>query len=718
MEHTVNAGRREFLKAGTAVAGGLLIGFYLPGAERLARAEGAPAGGFKPNAWLRIGNDDSVTILVDKSEMGQGVMTALPMLIAEELEADWRKIRVENAPADKAYTNPQLGMQATGGSTSVRSSWERLRKAGATAREMLVTAAAQDWGVKEETCRAESGAVLHPGSGRKLRYGELADKAAALPVPEDAILKDPREFKVIGKSMPRLDTPAKVSGNAEFGMDVKVPGMLTALVARCPVFGGKLAGFDAAKAKAIKGVRHVLPIESGVAVVADNFWAAQQGRNALGIAWDEGPRRDLNSEGIRKDFVELAAKPGATAKAQGDAVQAMQSAAKTIEAVYEVPYLAHATMEPMNCTAHVRKDGCDVWVPTQGQTMAQMTAAKITGLPPAKVSIHTTFLGGGFGRRAEQDFVAEAVQLSKLLEAPVKVVWTREDDMRHDFYRPATYNRLRAAFDPRGEPVAWSHRIVGPSIMSRVFPNVVKDGIDGTSVEGAANLPYDIPNLFVDYVMHDPGVPVGFWRSVGSSQNAFVTECFIDELAASANKDPYLFRQALLHNAPRHKAVLDLAAAKAGWGKPAPRGRARGIAVHQCFGSFVAQVAEVSLSKQGEVRVHRVVCAIDCGQVVNPDIVHAQMESAIVFGLTAALGGEITIKAGRVQQGNFNDYPLLRLTQMPRIEVHILPSQEHPGGVGEPGTPPIAPAVANALYALTCKRIRRLPIRAAELRRT
>ena len=705
----INESRRQFLKIGAVAGGGLLIGFHLPLANRAGEAEAA-ASEFVPNAWIRIDADDTVTLRVASSEMGQGVYTAIPMLLAEELECDWARITVEMAPADKAYTNPLIGQQLTGGSTAVRAFWTPLRQAGATGRELLIRAAAQTWKVKEDECRAANGVVVHKTSQRKARYGELAASAATLPVPTEVFLKEPGEFKLIGKSTARLDTPRKVNGSAVFGMDVTMPGLLTAVVARCPVFGGTLKKFDATTAKNVAGVRQVFAIQSGVAVVADSFWAAKQGRDALVLEWDEGAHAKLNSAGIRTQLEQAMKTPGAGARNDGDTAKAFKAAAKRIEAVYEVPYLAHACMEPMNCTALVKKESCELWVPTQGQTGAQLVASKITGLPPEKVKVNTTFLGGGFGRRSEQDFVAEAVQVAMTTGAPVKLVWTREDDMQHDYYRPATLNRLSAALDKKGMPIAWRHEMAGASIMTRVFPNSVKSGLDRTSIEGAANLPYAIPNLHVTWAMENGAVPVGFWRSVGSSQNAFITECFLDELAAAAGKDPYQYRRALLAKHPRHLGVLDLAANKANWGKPLASGRTRGIAVAEAFGSYCAQVAEVTV-EHGQVRVQRVVCAIDCGMVVNPDTVVAQMESGIVYGLTAALKGEITIKDGRVEQGNFNDYPLLRLDEMPEIEVHIVKSGEHPGGVGEPGTPPIAPAVANAVFAATGKPVRKLPIR-------
>jgi isoquinoline 1-oxidoreductase subunit beta len=704
--------RREFIRVSARAGGGFLLGVRLEPRTRFAAAQTplVEAADFAPNAWIRIASDGTVTVMIDKSEMGQGVTTSLPMLVAEELEADWKAIRTEFAPADPVYNNTLFGMQATGGSSSVRSSWKSLRSAGAAAREMLVQAAAQRWGVDPASCTARSGEVSHQPSGRRLGYGELAAAAALLPVPKEPRLKDPKDFRVIGTRVHRLDTPAKVMGTATFGIDVKLPGLLTAVVARSPVFGGKRARHDASKAVSIQGVRKVLAIESGVAVVADGYWPAQQGRKALVVEWNEGANAGLSSATIMQTLRSAAAKPGAVARHEGAGTDALPRAARRIDAEYTVPYLAHATMEPMNCTAHVRADGCDVWAPTQRQDETRAVAARITGLAPEKVAVHTTYLGGGFGRKFETDFVAEAVEISKAMNAPVKVIWSREDDMQHDFYRTAAYNKLNAGLDAEGWPLVWTNKVVSDSSMARVFPPLVQNGLDSDAVEGAANLPYAIPNIHVEFVLQNLGVPVGFWRSVGSSQNAFITECFLDELAAATGKDPVEFRRRLLTKSPRLLGVLELAASKAGWGKPLSAGRHRGIAVHESFGSFVAQVAEVSITS-GTVRVHRVVCAVDCGQVVNPDTVEAQMESGIVYGLTAALKGEITIDRGRVVQTNFNNYGMLLQREMPAIEVHIVPSTEPPGGVGEPGTPPIAPAVANAVRAATGQPVRSLPIR-------
>ncbi len=692
--------RRHFLQVTGAV--GLVIAFRIP-----VRRGAVP---FAPNAWLRIGTDDSVLVIVDRSEMGQGVTTSLPMLLAEELEADWTKIRFEFAPADKAYINQLFGIQGTGGSSSVRAAWKPLRVAGAQARTMLIAAAAQTWSVEPASCRAEAGAVTHAATNRRLSYGALAQQAAALPVPADVQLKDPKTWRLAGKPTKRLDTRFKVNGSAQFGIDVRVPGMLTAVVARSPVFGGKVRSFDATAAKAIAGVHHVVQISSGVAVVGDGYWPAKQGREALTVTWDEGPVAQVSSASIAQLFAQRAAQDGAVARHDGDAVAALAGAPQRVEAVYEMPFLAHATMEPMNCTAHVRADGVDIWAPTQNQTGVQMVGGQIGGVPPEKVAVHTTYLGGGFGRRFELDFIVEALETSKAAGAPVKVIWSREDDIQHAQYRPANYHQLRAGLDASGRPVSWTHRIVAPSIMARMFPQTVKNGLDGEAVEGGVGLPYAIPNVHVDYQLTDTGIPVGFWRSVNNSFNAFAVEGFMDELAAAAKQDPYEYRRALLANAPRDRGVLELAASKAGWGTPLPAGRGRGIAVYKSFESFAAQVAEVSVSPEGDVRVHRVVCAIDCGMHVNPSTIEAQMQGGIVYGLTAALKGAIDIQGGRVVQSNFHDYQMLRLAEMPVVEVYIVPSEEAPGGVGEPGTPPIAPAVCNAIFAATGKRIRKLPI--------
>jgi len=672
------------------------------------------------NAFVEIGADETVTILVNKSEMGQGVYTSLPMLVAEELECEWSKIRVESAPVEAVYNHTAFGIQMTGGSTSVSSEWERLRKLGAAAREMLIGAAAAIWEVDNSSCRAENGKVIHR-SGKTFTYGELAAKAAALPPPQEVPLKDASAFKIIGKPMLRLDTPEKVNGRAVFGLDAKIEGMLTAVVARSPVFGGKVKSFSASKAKAVPGVKEVVQVESGVAVLGADFWSANLGRRALEVVWDEGPHAGLSTAGMREDYARLARTPGALARKEGDGEATLAKAAQKIEAEYEVPYLAHAMMEPLNCLVDLRDHSCEIWTGTQFQTVDQAAAARVAGLKPEEVKIHTLFLGGGFGRRANPhaDFVTEAVQVAKAAKKPVKVVWTREDDIKGGYYRPMWYDRIRAGLDEKKNLIAWQHTVVGQSILkgSPFEKGLAHDGIDITSVEGAEDLPYEIPSILVD--LHSPvlKVPVQWWRSVGHSHTGFVVESFMDEVAHAAGKDPFEFRQDLLAKHLRHKGVLELAAQKAGWGKPLPPDRARGIAIHESFGSFVAQVAEVSVNPAGKVRVHRVVCAIDCGRFVNPDMIAAQMEGGIVYGLSAALYGAITFKNGRVEQRNFNDYPVLRINEMPMVEVHIMQSQEEPGGVGEPGVPPIAAAVANAVFALTGKRIRRLPIRAEELKK-
>jgi isoquinoline 1-oxidoreductase subunit beta len=694
---TTSVNRRGFLKTAT---GGLLIGFCI---QERSELSAAPTDS-KLNAYVHVGSDDTVTLFIHKAEMGQGTVTSISMLLAEELECDWSKIRTEFPGVSPEY-GPYQGVV---GSQSIRTSWEPLRKAGATAREMLVEAAAQRWGVDKSRCRAENSAVVNTATNARLSYGDLADAASKVPIPTGVALKDPSQFRLIGKPTKRLDTHDKVNGRATFGIDVRVPGMLHAVVARCPVFGGKAASFDASKTKTIPGVKDVVQISTGVAVVADNTWSAMEGRRVLKVQWDEGAVASISSAGISKDFAEHAQKPGAVARKDGDAAASLASAAKKIEAVYETPFLAHAPMEPLNCVAHVRADRCEVWASTQGQTAARDAAAKITGLPPDKVQVYTRFMGGGFGRRARADYIGEAVEVSKAIGQPVQLTWSREDDLQQDFYRPAAYGRFTAGLDAQGWPVALSARLICPPFGG------LRDGVARTGVEGVVDLLYAIPNISVDYHALDPGIPVSYWRSVGYSQNTFFAESFVDELAAAGGKDPLELRRRLLANAPRLRAALDLVADKAGWGKPLPTGHARGISVVNNIGSFTAQVAEVSIDR-GKLRIHRVVCAVDCGYAVNPAGIEQQIRSGVVFGLSAALKGGITIDRGRVQQQNFHQYDVLRMEEMPAIEVHIVPSRNAPGGIGEASTPGIAPAVANAIFAATGKRVRRLPIRAEDL---
>ena len=715
MNGMVNVGRRNFLMTGAVLGGGLILGVYLPGCKKTGEETTARAEPFVPNAFIRIDPDGVITILCHKSEMGQGVYTALPMLVAEELEADWDTIRVEQSKVAPAYDHTQFGpMMVTGGSTSVRSEWERLRQAGAAARMMLVSAAANRWKVAADSCRASRGFVIHADGKQRFSYGQLTSDAAKLAPPEDVQLKSPDRFELLGKPLQRLDLPAKINGQAVFGIDATVPALLAAVVARPPVFGGQVKSFEATAAMKVAGVRGVFPIDLGVAVVADGFWAASRGRDVLRVEWDLGPLADLDSARQGQQYRELAANPGAVAAHRGDVAKAMDGASLTVEAVYEVPYLAHAPMEPLNCVADVRPDRCEIWTGTQMQTGDRDAAAAITGLPKEKIDLHTTFLGGGFGRRAVPDshFVREAVQVSQAAKVPVKLYWTREDDIHGGWYRPRAFNALAAGLDAAGMPVAWRHRIVCQSLMKGTpFESaMIHDGIDETSVEGAADSPYEIPNFLVDYHMAPEGVPVLWWRSVGHSFTGFVKEGFIDELAHAARQDPYQYRLRLLREHPRERGVLDLAAEKSGWGGPMPEGRGRGIAMHESFGSYIAQVAEVSLAGDGKIRVHKVTCAVDCGRTVNPDIIAAQMESAIVFGLSAALHGAITFRNGRVEQSNFDDYPVLRMNEMPEVAVFIVDSREAPGGVGEPGVPPIAPAVANAVFAASGVRLRQLPM--------
>lgn len=705
--------RRKFLKESTALMGGLVIGFYLPmKGGRAYAAEAPPKPVYPPNAFIRIAADDSITIVVNKSEMGQGVYTSLPMLIAEELEADWSRISVESAPVAAVYNHTAMPMQLTGGSSSIPSSWEQMRRVGASGRILLIRAAAQQWGVPESECHAENSQVIHV-SGKKLSYGKLADAAAKLPLPDNVALKLPKDFKIIGKATKRLDTPAKINGSAQFGLDVYLPGVLTVLIARSPVFGGKVKSFDAAEARKVSGVQGVYQVPTGIAVAASGFWPAKTARDLLEIEWDEGPGAALSTSKMRAEFLALANQPGAVARKDGDIVQGFKKAHKSVSAEYEIPYLAHATMEPLNVVVDLKPDHCSIWTGTQMQTMDAMMAAKTAGLKPEQVEIHTTFLGGGFGRRANprSDFVIEAVQVAMAVGQPVKVVWTREDDMRGGNYRPMWADHIEAGIAKDGKPLAWKHTLVGQSIVAdTAFAGfLVKNGIDVTSVEGAATLPYVIPNLQVE--LHSPKneVPVQWWRSVGHSHTAFVVETMIDELAHLAGKDPVAYRLTILPADSRYRGVLQLAADKAGWGKKKlPAGHAYGVAVHKSFDSYVAEIAEVSL-ENGKIRVHRVVAAVDCGLVINPDGVRQQIEGGIVYGLSAALHGAITLENGRVMQSNFHDYAPLRFSEMPQVEVHIVASSEPPTGIGEPGVPPIAPAVANAVFKLTGKRLRRMP---------
>jgi isoquinoline 1-oxidoreductase subunit beta len=712
-------GRRGFIKTGAAVGGGLLVSWYGSHLGAMGDTVSAEGKDFAINAFVRIGTDETVTVIAAHSEMGQGVYTSLPMLLNEELQADWSKIKVEAAPVDKVYNHPAFGMQMTGGSTTSAAEWERYRKMGAVARVMLIQAAAKQWNVGPETCEAKDGVVIQRASNKRATYGSLASAAAQLTPPVDVKLKSPKDFTLVGKATRRLDTPSKTNGAAQFGLDVHVPGMLTAVVMRPPVFGGRLAKLDAAEALKIPGVKAVEQVPSGVAVIAERFWPAKLGRDKLNVEWDLGPNASLSTEQMLRDFSAMGKTPGTIAKKTGDPAAALQAAAKTITAEYDVPYLAHAMMEPLNCVVDLRADSCEIWTGTQFETVDRANAAKAAGLAPEKVQIHTTLLGGGFGRRANpaSDFVVEAVHVAKAAKSAVKVVWTREDDLKGGWYRPMWHDQFVAGFDAEGNPTLWTHTIVGQSIMEgTLFEGfTIKNGVDSTSVEGAADIIYGIPNLQVD--LHSPkvGIPVQWWRSVGHSHTGFSVESFFDEVAHAGGKDPYELRRKLLANQPRMLAVLDLVAKKSNWGSKLPDGVGRGIAAHFSFDSYVAQVVEASVEKNGEVRVHRVVCALDCGQVINPDTVKAQMEGGIIFGLTAALKTEITLKNGRVEQNNFNDYQMLRMFESPEIEVYLVPSTENPTGVGEPGVPPVAPALVNAIFAATGKRIRRLPIRSGDL---
>ncbi|WP_160295239.1 xanthine dehydrogenase family protein molybdopterin-binding subunit [Geobacter sp. OR-1] len=702
--------RREFLQHALAGTGIAVAVTMTPLGYRVFSAADAAAGEFVPSVWLTIAPNETVTVMVAKSEMGQGVSTSLPMLVADELEANWGSVRFVFAPADDKFRDPVWGTQATGGSTSIRHLYEPLRLAGAAAREMLIAAAAREWKVPAEECLAANGVVRHKRKLKSFSFGQLTSMVAGIAPPAKPKLKTPQEFRLIGKEIPRLDVPEKVSGAAIFGMDVKVPGMLVAAVAHPPLIGAHPASYSSAAALKIKGVRQIIKLPKGVAVCADSLPAARGGVDVLKIKWEGGDPK-LDNASLDARFAKALNESGIKAKETGDPATAFNAAAKKLEATFSLPYLAHATMEPMNCTAHITAERCEVWAPTQNQTGVKAMAEKISGLPADKVLVNTTYLGGGFGRRFETDVVEEALLLAKATGKPVKVIWAREDDFRNDFYRPMNLSRVAASLDSQGKITGWQHKVVCPSIFARVFPDTMKNGVDQAAVEGVANLDYDVPNLSVNYVRIDTPVPVGFWRSVGSSHNAFVVETMMDELAYLAGVDPVEFRLSHLGGNPNAYAVVKTASMRAGWGKPLPSGKGRGFAFHRSFDTNVAMVAEVAVDrKSGRVKVSRVVCAVDCGPVVNPEIVRSQIEGAVCFGLSAALKERVEIAAGGVVSGNFSNYDLLRMNEAPRIEVHLVKGQDKPGGIGEPGVPPIAPAVANAVFAAIGARFRELPL--------
>jgi isoquinoline 1-oxidoreductase subunit beta len=704
--------RRFFLQVGAVAGGGLMLGISLP----FGSAEAV--GDFVPNAFIRIGSDGQIVLTMPYVEMGQGTYTSIPMLIAEELEVDLGQVRLNHAPPnEKFYANPLIGVQATGNSNAMRGAWQPMRQAGATARTMLIAAAAKKWNVDPASCRAQNGEVHHSPTGRSVKYAAIASDAALMAVPENVTLKQPKEFRLIGTRAKRLDTPAKVNGTAVYGIDVRPPGVKIATLAQSPAFGGRVKSVDDSATKTIKGVRQIVRLDDAVAVVADHMGAAKKGLAALKIEWDSGPHANLSTNEIADSLERATLNPGAVAQNVGDAGKAIAEAVTKVEAVYQLPFLAHAAMEPMNCTVHMRKDDCEIWIGNQAVARVQSLAAKAAGLTPEKVVVHNHLIGGGFGRRLEADGAVRAVQIARHVEGPVKVVWTREEDIQHDMYRPYWFDRLSAGLDEKGRPIAWNNRFAGSSVIARWLPPGFKDGLDPDSTEGAIDLVYDLPNFHVEYVRTEPpGIPTAFWRSVGPSHNVFVTESFMDELAAAAKQDPIVYRRALLDKSPRAKAVLDLVAHKAGWGEALPENVGRGVSLQNAFGTHMAQVAEVEVAKNGSVRVRRVVCAVDCGTTINPDTVEAQIQSGIIFGITAALYGKISLKNGRVEQTNFDTYQLLRINESPEIEVHIIQSSEPPGGMGECATSAVVPAVANAIFAASGKRLRIMPVDAAMLK--
>ena len=695
-----------------ALAGGFVLAFRLPlkAANEPEQPPDNPAGQFAPNAFIRIDHSGKTTLVMPQVEMGQGVYTAVAMILADELDADFAAVTLEHAPPnDKLYGNPTFGVQVTGNSNSIRSFWKPLRVAGATARAMLVQAAAGQWQVDPASCSAADGKVTHGASGRVLAYGDLVDAASSIPAPQNPPLKNPKDFALIGKPLKRLDTPNKTDGKVVYGIDAMLPGMKFATLAQCPVFGGKVAHVEDSAAKAVPGVRQIVVLDDLVAVVGDHTWAAKQGLDALVITWNEGPNAKISSADIWQDLRDASKKDGVVAKSVGDIAKGITQGER-IDGEYELPFLAHATMEPLNCTVHVTADACEIWTGTQVMTRVQSTAAQVAGLPVDKVIVHNHLLGGGFGRRLEADMVAAAVRIGKEVDGPVKVMWTREEDIRHDIYRPVYRDTISASLQ-NGKIVAWKYKISGSSIMARWAPSIFINGIDIDAVDSAVDMPYDVPNLQVQYVRAEPpAVSTGFWRGVGPNNNVFAVECFIDELARKAGKDPVDFRRGMLDKNPRLKAALDLVAEKSGWGQPLPARTGRGVSIQPSFGSFIATVVEAEVDEKGEVYLRRVTSAVDTGIAVNPDTIRAQLQGGLIFGLTAALYGEVTIANGRVQQSNFNDYRMLRIDQVPNIEVHVINSGADPGGIGETGVTAGPPALRNAIYAATGVALRRLPI--------